>query len=82
MAPQAVVLVVWIWRWSQNDRIDVPNPQMRKKYDLPTNEKILKKSQNGCQNDRMDASNPEMRLRYHFGCPKPTNEKKKQFTHK
>ena len=55
---------------------------MRKKYDLPTNEKNLRKSQKGCQNDRMDVPNPQMRIRHQFGLPKPTNEKKVRFTHK
>ena len=52
--------------------MDVPNPRMRKKYDLPTNEKNLKKSQKGRHNDRMDVPNPEMRMRHQVGRSKPT----------
>ena len=40
-------------------------------YDLPTNEKISKKSQKGCRNDRKDVTNPQMRIGYQFGRPNP-----------
>ena len=62
--------------------LNVPNPQMRKKYDLPTNEKKFKKMSKGCQNDCKDVPGPEMRMRHQFGRPNTTNEKKTRFPHK